>query len=102
MNKRVIIDTTSKDIDEETQCKNWKSMLDNFSSYEIRFIAALEPNMSTGKHNYWHKKTVPFMHLIVSFKVEYGKIVSLSIQEHHFIMNLKFFHEQITERIASG
>ena len=44
MNKRVIIDTFSKDIDEETQCIVWKSMIDRFSSYEIRFIAALEPN----------------------------------------------------------
>ena len=44
MNKRVIIDTTSKDIDEETQRKNWTSIIDNFSSYEIRFIPALEPN----------------------------------------------------------
>ena len=25
--------------------------------------------MSTGKHSYRHKKTVPFMHLVVSFKV---------------------------------
>ena len=44
MNKRVIIDTTGKDIDEETQYTNWKSMIDSFSSYEIRFIAAVEPN----------------------------------------------------------
>ena len=44
MNKRVMIDTISKDIDEETQCIDWNSMIDSFSSYEIRFIAALEPN----------------------------------------------------------
>ena len=44
MNKRVMIDTISKDIDEETQCIDWKSMIDSFNSYEIRFIAALEPN----------------------------------------------------------
>ena len=41
MNKRVMIVTTSKDIDEESHCTNWKSMIDNFSSYKIRFIAAL-------------------------------------------------------------
>ena len=39
-----MIDSISKDIDEETQCIVWKSMIDRFSSYEIRFIAALEPN----------------------------------------------------------
>ena len=44
MNNRVMIDTISKDIDEETQCIDWKSMIDSFNSYEIRFIAALEPN----------------------------------------------------------
>ena len=44
MNKRVMIDTISKDIDEETQCIDWNSMIDSFSSYEIKFIAALEPN----------------------------------------------------------
>ena len=39
-----MIDSISKDIDEEPQCMDWKSMIDSFSSYEIRFIAALEPN----------------------------------------------------------
>ena len=61
MKKRVLlIDTTSTDIDEETQCKNWKSMLDNFSSYEIRFIAALEPNtdMPIVKYVYLRNSTI--------------------------------------------
>ena len=43
MKKWVIIDTSCKDSQEETPYTNW-NLWYSFSSYEIRFIAALEQN----------------------------------------------------------
>ena len=99
-----MIDSISKDIDEEPQCMDWKSMIDSFSSYEIRFIAALEPNWG-----YVNRKTQLLTQENSTiyapdsfFQSGVWKNYFFFYSRAPFYHEFKVFHEQIRERTSSG
>ena len=104
MNKRVMIDTTSKDIDEETQYTNWKSMIDSFDSYEIRFIAAVEPNFRyvNSKTRLLTQENNTIYAPDSFFQGGVWKSCFPFYTRAPFQHVFKVFHEQIRERASSG